>query len=536
MAGIRVPHEWIALLFRLSENPRVMLGVLITAAVVRAVYTAAFVRLTRCGDEFGYIFWDFGNLTQALAGYRAPGFPVLIEIYESFFPHFGYWPLFQVLCYLVAVIWLYRALIVFGLRSLTAVCVTLPLTVTGPAFEFAAFMCSETMAAAFVVAGCAALFELAARPTIIRWALFSGVSFFVILIKPGFIPVFVVFPICAAILVFRSPLSCRPVTFTVTAFAVIVLPMILFVGGRYMATGHVGLTAFSQILLSGHTTGYLTEDGLAVMEPDVRKLAETILDRRGRLATQQCRQVVAYGLEGGGWWSAIEREKFCFGPWYHIAFIAAIESKTGLLPNPDLGGAYVPWPPSGSSRAHPPPAKPLVGDKGPWSWGGDRWIHETVFKQTGITSADLDGLLREYNSSVLQMASDKYFRWIAGGSVLALKEFLLYLLPELSKKRMLVFSGLVLAAIAAFLMLNSVRRKVFLSVLARRIQRHEAAIIFLAFGLPLASLFLTVLFVYTYSRYVIAPSVLLPAVVGLIAARIIAATLVVLQGDEIGSP
>ena len=217
----------------------------------------------------------------------------------------------------------------------------------------------------------------------------------------------------------------------------------------------------------------------------------------------------------------VRLEHRCYGPWYHTAMLAVIEHGSGKLPLADAGGTYTPWPATGSSAQSPPLPKARVGDPDPWSWGGDRWLHEEIFRsRDGKPAAYFDSLLGRYNKVVLEHESGMYLRWIAGETVIAsgvIKDYLV-------RSRAVRWGGVtaMILAVAGLLTIaiRPGRASIYVRALFRRPDVGERVMAVFGICVPALVIGLTITIVYIYVRYVDAPAVFVPSLVGLVNLRL----------------
>ncbi|MCF3628035.1 hypothetical protein RJ527_08155 [Thalassospiraceae bacterium LMO-SO8] len=489
-------------------------------ALARIFHAQSLMTLRRCGDEYGYIFYRFDDLRSALSGIRAPGFPLVVELYEAVFPHFGYWPTFQVTLWSLSVIWLYFSLTNYGLRPLYGFVLCAPMFLSGPAIMAAPYLCSDGTAATLAVATTAALFTARRRGDPFSITVMGLLALMVVLTRPSFLPIL---PCLAVAWMVMRPASLDKRGIAAVCIA-LTLPLGLFIGARYMLTGHIGLSGMGQLLLSGHATAYLKNDHLPGFDPEVRAIAKTILDRRARLQ-EPCNLAADENIKSrpaDDWMESVRLEHFCYGPWYHTATLAAYEFGTGLLPRADTGGIYEPWPSSGSSVRHPPPPTAMIGDPAPWSWGGDRWLHDKIFSpETGRSAVFFDRILGRYNNAVLAHERGLYVRWLAGESVIAAEETMSYLLNNRSFRWGAGLLTLLLVTGVVVLVASPSRMPIYRRALFGPLNDGERVIVILGIGLPAAVVGLTLAIVYIYDRYLDAPAVFLPGVVWLINLRLV---------------
>ncbi|PIW26410.1 MAG: hypothetical protein COW30_15180 [Rhodospirillales bacterium CG15_BIG_FIL_POST_REV_8_21_14_020_66_15] len=495
-------------------------------AFARILHAHLLMPLRRCGDEYGYIFFRFDDLATGLSGIRAPGFPLVVKFYELLFPHFGFWPTFQVALFSVAVFWLYFNLISGRVRPVGAFAICAPLFLSGPAIAGAPFICSDGTAGIFTVAVAAALITARRTGGMLPMAVLGLLSTMTVLVRPAFLPLL---PLLFVAWMCMSPPASQVRSLRarlrelVLLGLVLVAPLGLFVGYRYVLTGHLGLTALGQLLLGGHATAYLKAEHVANLDGDVKEIAERILDRRARLAAP-CALAADENVGTrfpDDWLEGTRFEHLCYGAWYHTAMLAAFEFGTGKLPLADTGGTYTPWPPSGPSTQHPPSAAPTFGDPEPWSWGGDRWLHEEVLAgKNGRPGVYFDSLLGRYNKVILAKERELYIRWLAGETVIAGEEFAAYLTDSRAVRWGGMVSVLLAAASIAFLLLCRRRARLYFRTLFGPLNVGERVVLMLGIGLPVLTTGLTISIVYVYARYLDAPAVFVPAIAGLVCLRL----------------
>jgi hypothetical protein len=122
--------------------------------------------VTACGDEASYIFFDFSSLKAILSNFRTPGLPILVRFYEIFFDHYGYWPIFQYVLFLLSIVFFLSAMLSVRLAPLVAVAMATGVLIGGPILLPS--ICSEPTAMAFVLCAIGSAMLFAERPTRFR--------------------------------------------------------------------------------------------------------------------------------------------------------------------------------------------------------------------------------------------------------------------------------------------------------------------------------------------------------------------------------
>jgi len=235
-------------------------------------------------DSPGYVDFPWHAPRQALGNLRTPGYPAFLKLAGRFAADHQAVPAGQMFLYFAATALLFAALRQASGSTGLSLAAASGLLYANILHGYVSTVATDTLAAAAGIAACAMTVRFLSRRTLCSAA---GIALAVAagwLIRPAYLFLVVLCPLLAA-LIFHCRRECspRPTGRIGLALRVLLLttaPLFLYCGLRWAAIGQFGVVSFGGYNLVGISGQFLTEADLGGLSPDLKPIAETVLQQR----------------------------------------------------------------------------------------------------------------------------------------------------------------------------------------------------------------------------------------------------------------
>jgi hypothetical protein len=243
-------------------------------------------------DTPSYEGLDWASLTGVFSGIRPFGYPLFLRVAALFGEGHRAVPVLHFAIHVIAVWIFYWGMRHTGAWKWTSFFAASALFYSHnlllPTMVSTVFADPLALSLAIASAGC--LFEvLAKRRSTCGWIGVTVLTFLIYVVQPAYLFVIPLWPLVAILLlrfvVGRDISSSKFSQFSAAITASTVLPFLLFCTARWFIVGHFGLVSFGGYNVIGVAGQLLDEPTVEALSTDLRPLATSILQRRGRFDT-----------------------------------------------------------------------------------------------------------------------------------------------------------------------------------------------------------------------------------------------------------
>lgn len=267
--------------------------VLLQAALVAAFLEATGQFEARLNpDSASYRQMPFDSLAAALSHTRTFGYPAFLRLVRAAAGTDLAAPYFQFAAYVAAAVGFCVALRSIGFSRPAAGAAASALLYSRVAFEQTGDVVADVLAAALAVASMSLLLVAIARPaSVVAWAGLTPAVFLTYQTRPAYLFLVPLVPLVGfglSAFVHRRPVrsfGCLGLTSLLAASTVV--PLLAFCALRMAVVGHFGLVSFGGYNLIGISGQFLDEKLAREVSPEVRPLAQRIIQRRRLVADWQ---------------------------------------------------------------------------------------------------------------------------------------------------------------------------------------------------------------------------------------------------------
>lgn len=232
---------------------------------------------------------------SALQSPRTFGYPLFLQLVEAAFGSLSIVPVLHWAGLCAAIAFFAFALLHIGAPPLLCMTLTSPLFFSDVAAAYLPVLLTEVPSLALAVASMAAVVLAAHEPSRGRWwAILAATVFLAYQIRPAYLFLIAAVPLIVLLL---DPLLChnqdrRPARWRIaaTAATAVAMPFLGFCSLRLILVGHFGLVSFAGTNVVGVAGTILNEAMLPQLSPNVRGLAEAMLQIRASSELQEVAQ------------------------------------------------------------------------------------------------------------------------------------------------------------------------------------------------------------------------------------------------------
>jgi hypothetical protein len=274
---------------RLSDKP--VLYLLLQSVVVIVLVSTIFGTYpspVTGGDPASYMDFKLNFSTEMFNQIRTIGYPLFLRIFRFFSPNLYLLPQTQVCLFLIAILFFYAALRIYGFSKWAAFLAASPLFYLRLIYEYSHEVLTDVPAAALAIFTVGTVFIVVRRYSSPLVYVALGFSLFLTYqFRPAYLFMIPIVPVLAVVLfaVRGEPNSDAGLIkrLGLRTAAISLFPFLFFCLFRLVTVGHFGVVSYGGMNAVGITTQFLTKEMVKDFDEDLRPLALTLIEERDRL-------------------------------------------------------------------------------------------------------------------------------------------------------------------------------------------------------------------------------------------------------------